>query len=145
MALLQRDRCCCNLLLPPAAAGRALTAAAATEHSSSHPDEPALQVEALTQELTDLQRRAVDRGVLDAAEEARVQAEARAQAVEREREGIAAEVEEMQKALARLQQEAGAENQARVRQGARGRACGMSCGGSMNRRPLGHAEPLMPS
>lgn len=124
MALLQRDRCCCSLLLPPAAAGQAVKAAAATEHSSSHPDEAPLQVDALTQELTDLQRRAVDRGVLEAAEETRRQAEARAQAVEREREGIAAEVEEMQNALTRLQQEAGAETQARVRQGARGRACG---------------------
>lgn len=75
----------------------------------------ATQVEVLTHELSNLQQRAVDRAALDAAEQGKREAEARAQALERERESIAAEVEDMQKALQRLQQEAGSENQARVR------------------------------
>ncbi|GAB4818323.1 hypothetical protein N2152v2_005369 [Parachlorella kessleri] len=75
------------------------------------------QVEALTFELTALQQRAVDKAVLKAAEQACQEAESRAQALEDERGSVAAEVEDMQKALTRLQQEASSENQARLRLG----------------------------
>lgn len=64
-----------------------------------------------------MQRRAVDRSALEAAQAAQREAEGRAAALERERGSVAAEVEDMQKALARLQLEAGAETQARVRGG----------------------------
>lgn len=75
------------------------------------------QVEALTRELSEVQSRAVDRSELAAAQAAAAEAEARAVAMGQEREGVAAEVEAMQAALAELQREASAEAGARARMG----------------------------
>ncbi|KAL4853675.1 Centrosomal protein [Chlorella vulgaris] len=75
------------------------------------------QVELLTGELSELQRRAVDRGTLEAAQQAQQQAEARASALAADRESVAREVEVMQAALVRLQQEAAGEGAARQKLG----------------------------
>lgn len=69
-------------------------------------------------ELTGVQQRAVDRGTLEAAQAAQREAEARANALAAEREGVAREVEAMQAALVRLQQEAAGEGAARRKLGA---------------------------
>lgn len=76
-----------------------------------------VQVEALTSELVEVQRRAVDRGDLEAAQQAQRQAEARASSLAAEREGVAREVEAMQAALVRLQQESAGEGAARQKLG----------------------------
>ncbi|PRW50911.1 basal body [Chlorella sorokiniana] len=76
------------------------------------------QVEALTAELTSVQERAVDRRTLEAAQQAQREAEARANALAVERESVAREVEAMQAALVRLQQEAAGEGAARRKLGA---------------------------
>ncbi|KAI7844734.1 hypothetical protein COHA_001619 [Chlorella ohadii] len=75
------------------------------------------QVEALTAELTSVQERAVDRRTLEAAQQAQREAEARANGLAAEREGVAREVEAMQAALVRLQQEAAGEGAARRKLG----------------------------
>lgn len=75
------------------------------------------QVELLTGELSELQRRAVDRGTLEAAQQAQQQTEARASALAADRESVAREVEHMQAALVRLQQEAAGEGAARQKLG----------------------------
>ena len=79
---------------------------------------PCPQVEALTAELTSVQERAVDRRTLGAAQQAQREAEARSNALAAEREGVAREVEAMQAALVRLQQEAAGEGAARRKLGA---------------------------
>lgn len=78
---------------------------------------PPPQVEALTAELAGLQAQAVDRRALEAAQAARAQAEARANALAAERESVAKEVEAVQAALGRLQAEAAGEGAARARLG----------------------------
>lgn len=77
----------------------------------------ASQVEALTAELVQVQQRAVDRTTLEAAQAAQREAEARANSLTAEREGIAREVEAMQAALLRLQAEAAGESAARQKLG----------------------------
>lgn len=74
-------------------------------------------MEALTAELMSVQERAVDRGTLEAAQQAQREAEARANALAAERESVAREVEAMQAALVRLQQEAAGEGAARRKLG----------------------------
>ena len=100
-----------------------------------------LQVEALTAELAGVQQRAVDRSVLEAAQAARQQAEARANALTAEREGVAREVEAMQGALLRLQQEAAGEGAARAKLGRlRGLLEGVRAEKALLEGQLTHAE-----
>lgn len=76
-----------------------------------------MQVEALTAELVQVQERAVDRGLLQEAQEAARVSEARAAGLAAEREGVAREVEAMQAALRRLQAEAAGEAGVRQKMG----------------------------
>jgi chromosome segregation ATPase len=100
-----------------------------------------LQVEALTAELVGVQQRAGDRSVLEEVQAARQQAEARANALTAEREGVAREVETMQGALVRLQQEAAGEGAARAKLGRlRGLLEGVRAEKALLEGQLTHAE-----
>lgn len=75
------------------------------------------QVEALTRELAEVQRRAIDRAELEAAHASAAEAESRAAGLAAEREAVVAEVEAMQAALGELQRAAAADAGARARLG----------------------------
>lgn len=68
----------------------------------------------LTKELASSHQNSAYKEELRAAQQAKRDAEARVQELEAERESIASEIEDMQKALTRLQTEAASETQARV-------------------------------